>query len=134
MFNPPILLAMLEELGSPVPMFNGVGKEWLPAFKVSWHVPHVPVSEGIPPATRPPADTSSLIPATSVMFMGLELKIACPRAMAARGSPYGRDAHALKVLKINGVNPPSPGELSPPGCSNWGSSACTLEFALIKNG
>ena len=72
-----------------VPMFKGVGKEWLPTFGVSWQVPQLPCSEEMPPATKPPADTSSLMPATPVMLMGFELNMACPRATAARGEVDG---------------------------------------------
>ena len=71
--------------GSPVPMSSGVGNEWLPTFGVSWHVPHVPSSEGTPPAASPPNETSSLMPFTPVMVIGFELKIAWPRAIAALG-------------------------------------------------
>src|SRR6266704_6150046 len=101
-------------------------------FDVSWQVPQVPSSEGIPPATRPPADKSSLIPATPVMVIGFELKIACPRATAARGVGEGSDAHAPNVSKIAEVNWPSPGVTSPPGSSNSGSKKWTLELILMK--
>src|SRR6202140_1268921 len=40
--RPPKLTEGLLGLGSPVPMFKGVGKEWLPTFGVSWQVPQVP--------------------------------------------------------------------------------------------
>src|SRR5580704_19702435 len=59
--SPPRLTNGDAGLGSPVPMSNGVGKEWLPTFGVSWQVPQVPCKTRIPPATRPPAATSSLI-------------------------------------------------------------------------
>ena len=70
-------------------MFKGVGKEWSPTLGVSWQVPQVPVSDGIPPETSPPSETSSLIPATPVMVMGLVLKMACPLATDARKSCEG---------------------------------------------
>ena len=38
------------------------------------------------------------------------------------------------ALKIAGVNCPSPGVASPPGCSNCGTRGFTLELTLIKNG
>jgi hypothetical protein len=50
------------------------------------------------PSNQPPAERSSLIPATSVMLMGLELKMACPRATAARGFAGGSSAHAWKGI------------------------------------
>ncbi len=70
-------------------MFNGVGKEWLPTLGVSWQVPQVPVSDGIPPETSPPWETSSLMPATPVIVIGLVLKMVCPRATEARKSYEG---------------------------------------------
>src|SRR2546427_13294008 len=68
------------------------------------------------------------------MLMGLELKMACPRATAARGFVEGNAAQASKGLKIAEVNWPSPGVTSPPGCSNCGRRKWTLELMLIKNG
>src|SRR5215472_11759753 len=116
-------------------MFKGVGNEWLPTFGVSWQVPHVPVSEGIPPLPpKPPANTSSLMPATPVILIGLELKMTCPRATAGLGDVWGSDTQASNGLKIAGVNWPSPGVTRPPGCSNCGSKKWTLEFMVIKNG
>src|SRR5215467_7017748 len=89
---------------------------------------------GMPPATKPPADRSSLMPATPVMLMVLELKMACPRAIAARGDVSGVDVQASKGLKIAEVNLPSPGVTSPPGCSSVGTRGFTLELMLTKNG
>ena len=66
-------------------------------------------TDGMPPGTRPPAATSSFMPATPVMLMGLELNRACPRAIAARGSSDGNPVQASNVLKIALVNgSPSP--------------------------
>src|ERR1700722_18430324 len=102
MSNPPRFTDAFVTSGSPVPISNGVGNEWFPIFGVSWQVPHVPVREETPPAANPPAETSSLIPATPVILIGLELKIACPRATAARGSAGGKPVQASKGLKIAG--------------------------------
>src|SRR5215471_19194080 len=88
----------------------------------------------MPPGTRPPADTSSLRPATPVILICLELKIACPRAIDARGSWGGKSAHALKGLKIAGENWPSPGVNRPPGGSSAGTRGWILELMLTKNG
>src|SRR5437764_5694957 len=85
---------------SPVPMLSGVAKEWLPSRGVSWHVPHVPMSFGMPPDTSPPADASSLIPATPVMLIGMELKSDSPRAIAERWSESGSLFQAVKRSKM----------------------------------
>src|SRR5579885_3801959 len=74
------------------------------------------------------------MPATPVMRMGLELKIAWPRAMALRGSRRGREDQASERLKTSGEKRPSPGVESPPGCSKAGTSAFTLELMVMKNG
>src|ERR1700744_6561618 len=117
MSRAPRFADVLEGFGSPGPISSGVWKEGLTTFGVSWHVPHVPVSDGMPPATRPPSATSSLIPATPVILIGRELKSASPRATAALGSRVGRLDHPSNVLKIAGVNCPYPGVVRPPGCS-----------------
>src|SRR6516164_4389574 len=74
------------------------------------------------------------MPATPVMLMGLELKMACPRPMVAFGDVAGMESQASKGLKIAGVNLPSPGVTSPPGGSTPGASGSTLELMLMKNG
>src|SRR6266853_230496 len=70
--------------------------------------------------------------------MGLELKMACPRATAARGLAEGSSAHASKGLKIAGLNLPSPGLSSPPGSSSVGTRKWTLDsdeiFAWLEKG
>src|SRR5260370_12310487 len=103
-------------------------------FGVWGEVPPVQKGEKIPPSPRRRADTSWLRPATPVMLMGLELKMACPRATAARGDVLGSAAQASKGLKIAGVNLPSPAVTSPPGVSSVGTKGLTLEFMLIKKG
>jgi len=62
---------------------------------------------------KPPADATSLIPATPVMLMGCELKMAWPRATAARGESGRLSRPGVKGVKIAGVNPRSPGVHEP---------------------
>src|SRR5580765_123669 len=90
-------------------MLSGVGNEWLPTLGVSWHVPQKPATTGMPPGTRPPADLSSLSPATPVMLMGVELNSASPRATAALGSCRGSVDHVPKRLKTAGLKGPLAG-------------------------
>src|SRR5579883_3026513 len=120
MSRPPLLTEVLAPK-SPTPIFKGVGKEWFPTFGVSWHVPQVPVKAGSP---APPAATLSLRPATPLIRIGLELNRFWPRAIAARGSGGGREAHASNVLKITGLKAPAGGSKAAP----------RLELMLMKNG
>src|SRR3974377_1389627 len=93
--RPPMFTDGSEALGSPVPMFKGVGNEWLPTLGVSWQGPPGSVSAGMPTATRPPSDSSSLMPAPPAIVMGLVLKMAWPRATDARNSWDGSPDQAL---------------------------------------
>ena len=59
----------------------------------------------IPPGTRPPVATSSLMPATPVMLIGLELKITSPRAIAAlRSMPWKFRPRAKRIENRRGEN------------------------------
>ena len=65
-------------------MFNGAFTEWFPAFGESWQMVQVPTIES--GTVTPFEKVWPLRPPTPVIVIGLVLKMAWPRATAARAS------------------------------------------------
>src|SRR6266853_2534360 len=88
----------------------------------------------MPPATRPPAESSSSIPATPVMLIGFELKMACPRATAARGLAGGSSVHAFPLV-IPGYRGQRPGfRLAGKGlCATLQGADSAQNISLIRS-